>query len=55
MVSADHRGFMIDLDIKDYFLIESSNHDQSGNAKLDSSKRSHRENLKTNWMNTLIN
>ena len=46
IVNTDHRGFVIDLDIKDYFSIERSKHDQSDNVKLDSTKRSHREKFK---------
>ena len=53
--STDHRGFMIDLGTKECFSIERSKCDQSDNVKLCSTKRSYRENLKTNWTNTLIN
>ena len=45
-MNADHRGFVIGLDVKDYFSIESSKYDQSDNVKLDSTKRSHREHFK---------
>ena len=46
IINTDHRGFMIDLDMKKYFSVESSKHDQTDNVKLDSSKRTHRENFK---------
>ena len=44
ITSANHRGFMIDLDTKAYFSINISKCDQSDNVTLDSTKRSHRKN-----------
>ena len=46
IINTDHRGFVIDLDAEDFFSIESSKHDQTDNATLDSTKRVHREKFK---------
>ena len=47
-------GFVIDLDVKECFSIESRKSDQTNDVKLDSTKRTHREKYKENWTNTLI-
>ena len=45
-IKTDHMCFVIDLDAKEYFSIDSSKHDQSDNVKLDSTKITHRGKFK---------
>jgi len=43
IINSDHRGFIIDIDINEYFAIVSSDYDYADNVILDPTKRSHRE------------
>ena len=42
IVISDHRGFVFDIDIKEYFQINYSKYDTSDHVKLNPTKRSHR-------------
>ena len=41
IVDTDHRGFIFDLDIKEYFLVDASEYDKNDNITLDPTKWSH--------------
>ena len=42
IIDTDHRGFIFDIDINEYFTIEASMYDKIENNNLDPTKRSHR-------------
>jgi len=42
IVISDHRGFIFDVDIKEYFNINSSKYDTNNHVRLNPTKRSHR-------------
>ena len=41
IINMDHRGFLVDIDIKEYFSVNSSTYDNSTTVTLDPTKRSH--------------
>ena len=43
ITDSDHRGFIVDINVKEYFFIEHSKCEYANNATLDSTKRSHRQ------------
>jgi len=45
IINSDHRGFIVNIDINDYFSIAPSDYDYVDNVILDPTKRSHRENF----------
>ena len=46
VVNSDHRGFIINIDVKDYFSLNSSDYECANIVTLDSTKRSHRNKFK---------
>ena len=42
IVDSDHRGFLFDLDVCQYFSVEASDYDTTDNVTLNPAKRSHR-------------
>ena len=42
VVDSDHRGFIFDLDVYQYFSVEANEYDKTDNITLNPTKRSHR-------------
>ena len=45
IVDTDHRGFIIDLDVKQYFDVDASKHNANDNVLLDLTRQSHKVKL----------
>ena len=41
IIDTDHRGFIFNLDVKEYFLVDASEYDKNDNITLDPTKWSH--------------
>ena len=46
IINTDHRGFIFDIDIKDYFDVDSSKYNENQAVILDPTRRSHQEKFK---------
>ena len=43
IINTNHRGFIVDIDIKKYFAVDSSSYDQNQGVTLDPTRRSHQK------------